>query len=61
MQGDVMESIARTWGKKGVLGFFSGNSAGTTHLASAHCTALLHRLLHEVSCTIAESYHSVSD
>ncbi|KAA6425606.1 MAG: hypothetical protein FRX49_04503 [Trebouxia sp. A1-2] len=26
-KGTVMESIARTWGRKGVLGFFSGNSA----------------------------------
>ena len=29
-----MESIARTWGRKGVLGFFSGNSAGTVILSS---------------------------
>ncbi|KAL0033044.1 hypothetical protein WJX77_012276 [Trebouxia sp. C0004] len=26
-KGTIMESIARTWGRKGVLGFFSGNSA----------------------------------
>jgi hypothetical protein len=29
-----MESIARTWGRKGVLGFFSGNSAGTEILSN---------------------------
>lgn len=37
LQGTVMESIARTWGRKGALGFFSGNSAGTAH-AIAVCS-----------------------
>ena len=29
VQGTVMESIGRTWVRKGFLGFFSGNSAGS--------------------------------
>ena len=29
VQGTVMESIGRTWARKGFLGFFSGNSAGS--------------------------------
>ena len=29
VQGTVVESIGRTWTRKGFLGFFSGNSAGS--------------------------------
>ena len=42
VQGDVMESIGRTWAKKGVLGFFSGNSAGRTQPMLSH-----HKLAHQ--------------
>lgn len=35
VQGTVMESIGRTWVRKGFLGFFSGNSAGS--LVCSYC------------------------
>lgn len=36
VQGTVMESIGRTWRRKGFFGFFSGNSAGRS--ACYSCT-----------------------